>query len=336
MSESKTDNGNKKPLRLEFDDNQTLIELCGLHDQNLQQIEERFGVQLVVKGNQLAIFGNPDQSEKAKVVLEDLYELLNKGMPVEPAQVDAAIRMTDGLINSRLRPNDLMGEQAAIVTPYKKVTPRSVQQHVYVNALRNSNLTFGVGPAGSGKTFIAVAVAVSLLTSKQIKKIILTRPVVEAGESLGFLPGTLEEKIDPYLRPLFDAMEEMMGGEKVRELMEAGVIEVAPLAYMRGRTFNDTFMILDEAQNTTAMQIKMFLTRMGAGSRMVVTGDPSQIDLKPGQKSGLKDSLAVLEGLRDIEAVRFSDVDVVRHPLVARIVQAYDERERQIEIKLDD
>lgn len=323
-------------IRLEFEDNSLLQELCGRHDGNLQQIEERLGVQLVSRGNQLAIFGNAEQSEKAKVVLKDLYELLENGHNVSAPQVDAALRVTDGLINTRLRPTDLMGQDSMIITPNKKITPRSVQQHVYVSALKSSTLSFGIGPAGTGKTYLAVAHGISLLASKQIKKLILTRPVVEAGESLGFLPGTLEEKIDPYLIPLFDAMEEMIGRDKVAQLREQGVIELAPLAYMRGRTLKDCFMILDEAQNTTPQQMKMFLTRMGENSHVVVTGDPSQVDLKRGQKSGLKDALDVLDGLSNIEVVRFNDADVVRHALVGRIVQAYDERSRQIEIKLDD
>jgi phosphate starvation-inducible PhoH-like protein len=205
-----------------------------------------------------------------------------------------------------------------------------------VNALRNNALVFGVGPAGTGKTYLATALAVNMLMSKQVKRIILTRPVVEAGENLGFLPGTLEEKVDPYLRPFFDAMNDMMGAEKVKMLMEQQVIEIAPLAYMRGRTITDAYIMLDEAQNTTSTQMKMFLTRLGENSRMVVTGDPTQIDLKRGVRSGLKDALAVLEGLGEIEVIRFTEADVVRHDLVARIVRAYDERDRQITLRLDE
>ena len=338
MADNNKDNQDKKevkPLRLSFDDNQLLINLCGHHDSNLQILEEYLGVQLIVKGNQLAIFGEPSQTEKAKVVLEDLYELLVKDMTVGANEVTAALRITDGLIDSEKRPNDLIGEKASIQTPLKKITPRTMQQHVYVNALRSSKLVFGAGPAGTGKTFMAMAMAISLLASKQTKKIILTRPVVEAGENLGFLPGTLEEKIDPYLRPLFDALNDMVGPEKSKEYIENGIIEIAPLAYMRGRTLNDCVMLLDEAQNTTPMQMRMFLTRMGEGSRMIVTGDPSQCDLKPGQPSGLREALSVLEGLKDIEVIRFSDIDVVRHALVARVVQAYDEHDRQIGMKID-
>ena len=326
----------EQTVRMKFDDNTLLQELCGRHDSNIVQVEDRLGVQVVVRGNQLAIFGNPDQAEKAKVVLQDLYELLESGMPVAAPQVDAALRMTDGLINTRARPADLMSGQAIIQTPNKKVAPRSVQQHVYANALRAAPLVFGLGSAGTGKTYLATAMAVNMLMNKQVRRIILTRPVVEAGESLGFLPGTLEEKVDPYLRPFFDAMNEFLGPDRVKQLQEQQIIEVAPLAYMRGRTISDSFMILDEAQNTTSVQMKMFLTRLGEGSRMVITGDPSQTDLKRGQKSGLRDALEVLEGLDDIETIRFSEADVVRHDLVSRVVQAYDERDRQLHMHLHD
>lgn len=323
-------------IRLEFDDNRMLQDLCGRHDSHLSQIEDRLGVQVVTRGNQIAIFGNRDQAEKARVVLNDLYELLQNGMPVAAPQVDAALRMSDGLLNTKVSPAEMMGGQSVIVTPGKRIAPRSVQQHVYVNALRTTPLVFGVGPAGTGKTYLATAVAVQMLINKQIKRIILTRPVVEAGENLGFLPGTLEEKVDPYLRPFFDAINDMMGPERTAQLVEQKIIEIAPLAYMRGRTISDSFMILDEAQNTTTVQMKMFLTRMGEGSRMVVTGDPTQVDLKRGQRSGMKDAMGVLEGLDDIEVVRFTEADVVRHNLVSRIVQAYDERDRQLNIRLDE
>ena len=232
-----------KPLKLEFENNTMLQELCGRHDLHLQQIEERLGVQMVTRGNQIAIFGNKDQADKAKMVLEDLYDLLQSGLPVAAPQVDAALRVTDGLINTRLRPSEMMGKDAVITTPNKKIAPRSLQQHLYVSALQSSSLTFGVGPAGTGKTYLATAMAMSQLMNKQVKKVILTRPVVEAGESLGFLPGTFEEKIDPYLRPLFDAMDEMIGRERFNQLREQGAIEIAPLAYMRGRTLNNCYMI---------------------------------------------------------------------------------------------
>lgn len=328
-------NGQAAPLRIEFEDNALLLELCGQHDQNLSQIEERLGVQLVPRGNRIAIMGHPDQAERARAVLEDLYDMLEKGTSVAAPQVDAALRITGGLLGGSMRASEIMNNEAVINTPKVRLNARSVQQHVYISALKRSDLTFGIGPAGTGKTFLAVAWAVSLLSQKQIKKIILTRPVVEAGESLGFLPGTLEEKVDPYLRPLFDGLEDTLGADKAKDLREKGVIEIAPLAYMRGRTLKDCVMILDEAQNTTPVQMKMFLTRLGENSRMIVTGDLSQIDLPKGKVSGLRDSIHVLEGMKNIDVVRFTDADVVRHDLVSRIVQAYDQRDRQITMNIE-
>jgi phosphate starvation-inducible PhoH-like protein len=330
------DKNGTQPIQLDFSSNTLLLELCGRHDSHLQQIEERLGVQLVTRGNQLAIFGPSDQTEKAKIVLEDLYGLLQNGLPVGAPQVDAALRVSDGLIGTRLRPSDLMGQDAIITTPKKKVAPRSVQQHLYVAALKSNSLTFGLGPAGTGKTYLATAVAVQGLVAKKFKRMILTRPVMEAGERLGFLPGTLEEKIDPYLRPFFDALDEMVGREQVDKWRENGTVEIAPLAYMRGRTLDNCAMLLDEAQNTTPQQMRLFLTRMGENSKAMVTGDVTQSDLPRGQKSGLREALETLEGLADIEAVRFSEADVVRHELVARIVQAYEERDRQLNLKLEE
>lgn len=332
----------KKPLRLSFEDNGHVLALCGHHDVHIKTIENQLDVEIVLRGNQFAIFGAKEAATMAKIVLEDLYDLLVSGMDVTADEVAAALRVSQGVGVTEeagaenVRPNDIIGKASAIHTPLKKITPRSLQQHAYVNALKHSNLVFGVGPAGTGKTFLATAMAVHLLSTKQVKRLILTRPVVEAGENLGFLPGTLEEKIDPYLRPLFDALNDLLGPEKTKEYLESGVIEIAPLAYMRGRTLNQCVMLLDEAQNTTTMQMRMFLTRMGEGSTMIVTGDPSQCDLKTNQTSGLREAISVLDGLKNIEIVKFSDVDVVRHPLVQRIVKAYDERDRQIDMKLDD
>ena len=325
-----------QPLRLEFDDNYLLQELCGRHDAHLVLVEEKLGVQLVMRGNQLAIFGAAETAQKAKAVLEDLYSLLKSGVPVAAPQVEAALRQASGLLPERVKPADFNGAERTINTPRVKVIGRTNQQQRYILALRQHELTFGVGPAGTGKTFIAAAMAVEALLAKRVHKIVLTRPVVEAGENLGFLPGTLEEKIDPYLRPLFDALDEMLGVEKLRQLIEQDVIELAPLAYMRGRTLKNAFIVLDEAQNTTAVQLKMFLTRMGEGSRMVITGDLSQVDLKRGVKSGLKDALEVLEQMPGIGICRLTESDVVRHQMVARIVEAYDHRDRQMNLKLDE
>ncbi len=323
------------PLQLTFPDNRLLAELCGRQDSNLQLVEDSLGVQLVARGNQLAIFGPSDQAMQAKHVLEDLYALLEGGQSVSPAQVEAALRVVGGMLDVGLRPGEVMTSKL-ITTPLIKVQPRSITQARYIGALQSAPLVFGVGPAGTGKTFMAAAQAVQLLVSRKVKKIILTRPVVEAGEKLGFLPGTFEEKIDPYLRPLFDALDDTMGREKWMKLREGGQIEIAPLAYMRGRTLSESVLLLDEAQNTTPSQMKLFLTRMGEGSRMFVTGDMSQSDLPRGIRNGLKDALETLEGLRGIEIVKFRETDVVRHPLVSTIVSAYAEKERQIPLRLEE
>ncbi|HEX2859316.1 MAG TPA: PhoH family protein [Alphaproteobacteria bacterium] len=329
-------NVNGQPLQVTFQSNALLQSLCGRHDSHLQLIEDRLGVQLVAKGNQLAIFGPVEQAGKAKTVLEDLYELAKGGISLSPSQVEAQLRMTDGLLDTRKKPSEVLSGAQVITTPNLKLLPRSRKQGEYMTALQNSTLTLGVGPAGTGKTMIAAAYAVQLLTQKQVSRIILTRPVLEAGERLGFLPGTFEEKLDPYLRPLFDALDVTLGRERWMKMREAGQIEIAPLAYMRGRTLADSAMILDEAQNTTPLQMRMFLTRLGENSRMMVTGDLTQSDLPRGTRNGLKDALDTLEGVRDIDIVRFSESDVVRHPLVSTIVQAYAEKDRQISLKLDD
>lgn len=329
-------NRTSDPLQITFSSNQLLAELCGRQDSHLQLIEDTLGVQLVARGNQVAIFGPPEQAERAKSVMEDLYDLLKNGIALSPAQVEAALRLSDGLLNTRLRAADLATGNTTIHTPLAKIMPRSTTQHTYVSALQRNTLVFGVGPAGTGKTFLACAHAVSLLMSRQVKRLILTRPVLEAGERLGFLPGTFEEKIDPYLRPLFDALDDTLGREKWQKMREMGQIEIAPLAYMRGRTLKDCVMLLDEAQNTTAMQMKMFLTRLGENSRMFITGDLTQVDLPRGTRSGLKDALETLDGLRDIEIVRFKGSDVVRHPLVSTIVSAYEEKDRQMNLKIDE
>ncbi|TKW61955.1 MAG: PhoH family protein [Blastochloris viridis] len=332
----------QSPLQLTFSSNQLLQDLCGRHDAHLQLIEDNLGVQLVTRGNQLAIFGPAPQAGQAKQVLEDLYELLKNGVAISPSQVEAALRLTDGVLDNSMRSADLLSGSTVIATPQLKLMPRSVTQHRYVSALQKNTLVFGTGPAGTGKTYLAVAQAVSMLVGRQVSRIILTRPVLEAGERLGFLPGTFEEKIDPYLRPLFDALDDTLGRERWAKMRESGQIEIAPLAYMRGRTIKDSIMLLDEAQNTTPTQMKMFLTRLGENSRMFVTGDPAQSDLPPlrtpngyvPQPNGLKDAIETLDGLRDIEIVRFRESDVVRHPLVSTIVTAYAERERQLNFKL--
>jgi phosphate starvation-inducible PhoH-like protein len=314
-------------IDLQFDDNRLVPMLYGHHDTHLARIESQLGVSLISRGNRLTIAGPAEGADAARSALEALWERLRNGMAVGNAEVDAALRMAaDGGGEAALarfaRPDFGLRNRR------RSITPRSTNQARYLQALQEHELVFGLGPAGTGKTYLAVAQAVALLSAGQVERIVLSRPAVEAGERLGFLPGDLREKVDPYLRPLFDALHDLMGPDQVARRMTSGEIEVAPLAFMRGRTLANAFVILDEAQNTTVMQMKMALTRLGEGGRMVVTGDPSQIDLAPGCKSGLIDALEVLGGVAEIARVTFTEADVVRHPLVGRIVQAYDRRDR--------
>jgi len=326
---------------VEFPDNRLLIELCGEFDRNLAAFEQGFGVVIMRRGNQLALHGPGEQREGAVSGLNALYQRLESGRQIEQGDIEAVIRLGglppdgppdgppgrpgEGSQAPTGRQLDMFpGGRMEIRTRKRIIGPRSQTQQVYVADLFNRELVFGIGPAGTGKTYLAVAAAVSMFFDEKVDRIILSRPAVEAGERLGFLPGDLKEKIDPYLRPLYDALDDMIPAKQLGKLMEEGKIEVAPLAFMRGRTLANAFVVLDEAQNCTAMQMKMFLTRMGEGSRMAITGDPSQIDLPRGTGSGLLEALRVLEGVGEIGFVRFSSADVVRHPLVARIVEAYD------------
>ena len=279
-------------------------------------------MRLASRGNRVAISGDPARVQAAEIALTGLYKRLEQGKGVSRADVDAAIRMMDSDPDPRLPLSDL----PAIHTRRGAVGPRSPGQSTYMEMLARHEMVFGIGPAGTGKTYLAVAQAVAMLQAGRVDRIVLSRPAVEAGERLGFLPGDLKEKVDPYLRPLYDALNDMMPGDQVIRRMATGEIEVAPLAFMRGRTLAHAFVILDEAQNTTPVQMKMFLTRMGEGTRMVITGDLSQIDLPPGQRSGLRDALDTLEGIPTIGITRFGVRDVVRHPLVAAIVDAYEHR----------
>ncbi len=310
-----------KAVTLSFGDNALLALLLGDHDRHLVRLEQGFGVRLSCRGNRVAITGDAPRVEAAQGALTGLWRRLERGEAVSSSDVDTAIRMAE-LDDPRLPLPDL----PAIRTRRGAVTPRSPGQAAYMEALTRQEMVFGLGPAGTGKTYLAVAQAVAMLQAGKVDRIILSRPAVEAGERLGFLPGDLKEKVDPYLRPLYDALGDMMPGEQVVRRMGTGEIEVAPLAFMRGRTLSHAFVILDEAQNTTPVQMKMFLTRMGEGTRMVVTGDLTQIDLPPGTRSGLRDALDTLEGVAGIAACRLTNRDVVRHPLVARIVDAYDQR----------
>ena len=311
-----------KAVTLTFADNALLPLLLGDHDRHLVRLEQGLGVRLSCRGNRVAIAGDAGRVEAAQTALTALYRRLERGEAIGASDVDTAIRMSE-IDDPRLPLPDL----PAIRTRRGAVGPRSPGQAAYMDALAGAEMVFGIGPAGTGKTYLAVAQAVAMLQAGKVDRIVLSRPAVEAGERLGFLPGDLKEKVDPYLRPLYDALHDMLPGEQVVRRMGTGEIEVAPLAFMRGRTLAHAFVILDEGQNTTPVQMKMFLTRMGEGTRMVITGDLSQVDLPAGTRSGLRDALDTLEGVPGIAVCRFDKRDVVRHPLVARIVDAYDQRE---------
>jgi len=314
-------------LHVNFEDNSLLPLLFGEHDRNLARIEQSFDVRVASRGNVLAISGPQAQADAAKQTFERLYDRLvadkkkggNNGLA--PADVDAAIRFAGSTDDAKAR---------GIATWRRPIEARSPRQAAYIDALAAYELVFGLGPAGTGKTYLAVAVAVAALKAGKVDRIILSRPAVEAGERLGFLPGDMKEKIDPYLRPLYDALYDMMPGDQVDRRLQAGEIEIAPLAFMRGRTLANSFIILDEAQNTTPTQMKMFLTRLGENSRMAITGDPSQVDLPLGAKSGLVDAMETLRGVNGITVIEFTDADVVRHPLVTRIVRAYNARDPRL------
>ena len=316
---------------LTFADNRLAGALYGQFDENLARIEQKLNVDVRSKGNQVDIQGPQQQSEQARRALDHLYDLVQQGVELATSDVDGAIRMAvaadDQLTLPTLERKGGKLAAAQIATRKRAIYARSPNQDAYMRALERAELVFGVGPAGTGKTYIAVAHAAMLLERGLVERIILSRPAVEAGERLGFLPGDMKEKVDPYLRPLYDALYDMIPADKVERALAAGVIEIAPLAFMRGRTLAHSAVILDEAQNTTPMQMKMFLTRLGDGARMMVTGDPSQIDLPPNTKSGLVEALRILNDVSGIVTVRFQGSDVVRHPLVAKIVDAYDTAE---------
>src|SRR6516165_4766972 len=312
--------------QLEFDDNLLLPLLYGERDQHLDRIERRLGVSVVTRGNRIAISGPASAAETAQLALSQLYYRLKRGQEVNLSAVEAAIRFAAAELVDKSP--GLWQEDAAFRTRKRRIAARSPAQQMYIRALRENDLVFGLGPAGTGKTYLAVAAAVDLLMTGRVERIILSRPAVEAGERLGFLPGDLRDKVDPYLRPIFDALNDMLPADQLAKRLGSGEIEVAPIAFMRGRTLSHAFVILDEAQNTTPVQIKMFLTRLGEGSRMVITGDPTQVDLPAGTRSGLAEALETLRGVEGIVIVEFTDRDVVRHEFVARIVRAYEARDR--------
>lgn len=317
--------------KLEFGDPDALQALIGTNNSRLKLIERTAGVDIHLRGNEITIDGDDAATATARSAIEQLYDLALAGRPLSSDDVVRAVQLVerDG---SPTAISEVFGETILAPRAGRAISPRGASQKAYVDLVRRNDIVFAVGPAGTGKTYLAMAMAVRLLLDKQIRRIILTRPAVEAGESLGFLPGTLEEKIDPYLRPLFDALHDMVDPERLERMMTDRVIEVAPLAFLRGRTLNESFIVLDEAQNTTAGQMKMFLTRMGYGSKLVITGDPTQTDLPRGQRSGLRDALELVEGIRGIARIEFSDADVVRHPLVAALIRAYDMRDRAAKI----
>ncbi|MBA2919889.1 AAA family ATPase [Sphingomonas sp. MAH-20] len=317
--------GDRSRLEVVFDRPQLLGQLFGHYDQNLVAIENRLGVYIAARGNKLQIEGEAEQAARARDVLTGLYNRIVQGQEIDSGTVDAVIAMSaeptlDGIIRTDVsQPPPVM-----IRTRKKTIVPRSATQIRYMEALARDEIIFALGPAGTGKTYVAVAQAVQQLIAGSVDRLILSRPAVEAGEKLGFLPGDMREKVDPYLRPLYDALYDMLPTEQVERRMANGEIEIAPIAFMRGRTLANAFIILDEAQNTTPMQMKMFLTRFGENSRMVVCGDPRQVDLPDIGKSGLADAVARLERVKGISMIRFGSADVVRHPLVGKIVDAYE------------
>jgi len=317
--------GDRARLEVLFEKPQLLGRLFGEYDQNLIAIEQRLGVYISARGNRVQIEGEAESAGRAREVLTGLYNRIAKGDDVDAGMVDAVIQMSseptlDGIIR-----HDVSQPPAVMIRTRKKtIVPRSVTQAHYMEALASADIIFALGPAGTGKTYVAVAQAVQMLIQGAVSRLILSRPAVEAGERLGFLPGDMKEKVDPYLRPLYDALYDMLPNEQVERRIASGEIEIAPIAFMRGRTLSDAFIILDEAQNTTPAQMKMFLTRFGQNSRMVVCGDPRQIDLPDIGKSGLADAVGRLEGVDGIATIRFGAGDVVRHPIVGRIVEAYE------------
>jgi phosphate starvation-inducible PhoH-like protein len=312
--------------KLAFDDPEALQALCGSNNSRLKLIERTAGAEVHLRGNEITIEGEENAAETAKSALEQLYDLALAGKPLSSDDVVRAVRLLQGGEPQTI--GAVFGD--TILTPRagRPIAPKGGTQKRYVDLVRANDIVFAIGPAGTGKTYLAMALAVRALLDKQVRRIILTRPAVEAGERLGFLPGTLEEKVDPYLRPLFDALNDMLDPDRLQRLMADDVIEVAPLAFLRGRTLNESFIVLDEAQNTTPAQMKMFLTRMGYGAKVVITGDITQTDLPAGQRSGLRDALDLVRDIRGIGSIEFSDADVVRHPLVAALIRAYDARDR--------
>jgi phosphate starvation-inducible PhoH-like protein len=309
-----------RSARVEFEDNDKVRALCGAHNENLKLVERRLGVQVGSRGLQVLLAGEEGRVQLAEGLLRELYDLGAGGYPLHLEDVDQATKLAGQGVPLR----EIFGETVYVSARHRVITPKGLGQKRYVQAIRDNDIVFGIGPAGTGKTYLAMAMAVASLVERRVKRIVLCRPAVEAGEKLGFLPGDIAEKVNPYLRPLYDALFDMVDSDKATAFIERGTVEVAPLAFMRGRTLNDSFVILDEAQNTTSEQMKMFLTRLGYGSKAVITGDVTQVDLPSGRASGLQEVQKVLRGIEGIAFCSFSEVDVVRHPLVQEVVRAYD------------
>jgi phosphate starvation-inducible PhoH-like protein len=315
-----------RTVQISFEDNKVVQQLAGEQNSHLKVIEKQLDVRLHHRGNQFTISGEHSQVTLTEQLLKQLAELVHKGYPLYGSDIVYAIRILSDNIHGNLK--DIFLDQVFIASNKRTITPKSARQKEYIEAIRDFDIVFGIGPAGTGKTYLAMAMAVAAMAKENVRRIVLVRPAVEAGEKLGFLPGDLAEKVNPYLRPLYDALHDMMDFERASNLVQRGAIEVAPLAFMRGRTLNDAFVILDEAQNTTSEQMKMFLTRLGMGSKAVITGDITQIDLPENKMSGLVEAMDLLQGIQAISFVFFSKKDVVRHRLVQEIIQAYERAER--------
>ena len=303
------------------------VSLFGSFDENIKMIENEFSVAVVSRGSELKVTGDAENVSRASKAINGLLTLINKGETLSEQNIRYVISLVGEGNEDKLE--SMSSDCICISAKGKPIKPKTLGQKRYTQAIRDNTIVFGVGPAGTGKTYLAVAMAVTAFRQKQVNRIILTRPAVEAGEKLGFLPGDLQQKVDPYLRPLYDALFDMLGAESFQKYQERGAIEVAPLAYMRGRTLDDSFIILDEAQNTTREQMKRFLTRLGFNSKMVITGDVTQVDLPDGKKSGLVEVIKILKNIKDIDVIRFSEKDVVRHRLVQDIVKAYEKSEQR-------
>lgn len=327
LSSTSSASGGSATAEVEVDDAELLLSLAGPGATRLAILEREYGIAALVRGSVIHLQGTPERVADAERLLAELLGIVQRGAVLGEADVVRAIGALRDYPEVRLR--DVFQDVVVTASRGKQIAPRGIAQKLYVQAIRDNDVVFGAGPAGTGKTYLAVAMAVAALQEQRITRIVLTRPAVEAGEKLGFLPGDLAEKVNPYLRPLYDALHDMMPAERVAGLMQRGAVEVAPLAFMRGRTLSNSFVILDEAQNTTVPQMRMFLTRLGLGSKAVITGDVTQVDLPNGTTSGLRDAISLLSNTEGIRCCTFTDVDVVRHPLVQRIVRAYDSRDAE-------